>query len=69
MPLRTFIIQVHRDNLRALIQRVRDTESYRDKARRCAEEIARVDGLRRAAAIVEQAFHERRRVLSAQVQE
>lgn len=61
--------KVHRDNLRALIQRVRDTESYREKARRCAEEIARVDGLRRAAVIVEQAFRERRKVISAQAHE
>jgi MGT family glycosyltransferase len=48
--------------LRTTIERVHTEPSFRQRARQCANELERVDGLRRAATIVELAIAENRRV-------
>ncbi len=47
--------------LRTTIERVHTEPSFRQRARQCANELERVDGLRRAATIVELAIAENRR--------
>jgi MGT family glycosyltransferase len=51
------------ERLRAAVQRVLRDPSYREKARRLQEEIHRVQGVARAADIVEEAFATRKPVL------
>jgi zeaxanthin glucosyltransferase len=53
------------ERLRAAVERVLGDPSYREKARRLQEEIHRVQGVSRAADLVEQAFATRRPVLRA----
>jgi UDP:flavonoid glycosyltransferase YjiC (YdhE family) len=53
------------ERLRAAIERVLGNPSYREKARRLQEEIQRVQGVARAADIVEEAFATGRAVLRA----
>ena len=49
--------------IRAVIEKVYNEPSYRQRARECARQLAGNGGLRRAADIIEQAVTERRRVL------
>lgn len=50
--------------LRRAIERVLGDAGYRERARARAEEIAQIDGVTRAADIVEEAFRTRRPVLA-----
>ena len=52
LPIR----RVNAQRLRALLQRVLREPSYREASLRCRDEIRKVNGLARAAAVIEQAF-------------
>jgi MGT family glycosyltransferase len=49
--------------LRDMVRRVHDTPGYRARSRECAKSLAGDPGLQRAAGIIEDAVHERRRVI------
>jgi UDP:flavonoid glycosyltransferase YjiC (YdhE family) len=51
------------ERLRALVKRVLREESYRSQARRLMDEIKRVDGVQKAADLIERVLHEQQPVL------
>ena len=53
------------DRLRVLVKRVLEEESYRSQARRLMEEIKRVDGVQKAADLIERVLHEQQPALRA----
>ncbi|MFO1458087.1 MAG: glycosyltransferase [Verrucomicrobiota bacterium] len=53
------------ERLRRRVETVSANPSYRERARACADQIRRADGLSRAAALIEDAFASRRRIVRA----